>query len=70
MAKFTYNLNQATNKGRFVEVLAKAYEAGDQEAFDIIMNDLIKEDKFATTTMTTEEWIKKRLKDKHQIILK
>ena len=70
MAKFTYNLNQATNKGRFVEVLAKAYEAGDQEAFDIIMNDLIKEDKFATTTMTTEEWIKKRLKDKHDIILK
>lgn len=70
MSKFTYNLNQATNKGRFVEVLAKAYEAGDREAFNIIMNDLIKEDKFATTTMTTEEWIKKRLKDKHDIILK
>lgn len=70
MAKFTYNLNQATNKGRFVEVLAKAYEAGDTEAFNIIMNDLIKEDKFATSTMTTEKWIKKRLKDKHDIILK
>lgn len=70
MSKFTYNLNQATNKGRFVEILAKAYETGDREAFNIIMNDLIKEDKFATTTMTTEEWIKKWLKDKHQIILK
>lgn len=70
MSKFTYNLNQATNKGRFVEILAKAYEAGDTEAFNIIMNDLIKEDKFATTTMTTEEWIKKRLKEKHDIILK
>lgn len=67
MSKFTYNLNQATNKGRFVEILAKAYEAGDRQAFNIILNDLIKEDKFATTTMTTREWIKKRLKEKHQI---
>lgn len=66
MAKFTYNMNQSTNKGRFVDILAEAYE-NDREAYDLIMKDLVKEDKFATTTMTTYEWIRKRLKEKHQI---
>ena len=69
MAKFTYNMNQSTNKGRFVEILAKAYE-NDREAFNIILEDMIREDKFATSTMTTREWIVKRLKDNHNIRIK
>lgn len=66
MAKFTYNMNQSTNKGRFVTILAEAYE-NDREAYELILKDLVKEDRFATTTMTTYEWIRKRLKEKHGI---
>ena len=36
--------------------------------YDIkLIKDLVKEDRFATTTMTTYEWIRKRLKEKHGI---
>lgn len=68
MAKFTYNLNQSTEKGRFVAILAEAYN-NDREAYDLILRDLIKEDRFATSTMTTYEWIRKRLKEKHDIVI-
>lgn len=61
LAKFQYNMNYSANKSKFTNILADAKE-NDTEAYNYIRNDLIRLDKFATDSKTTEAYIDSSVK--------